>query len=102
MSEEVKEGEDEVYWGFRDEKNESNFKGMNLRRDELRDEIGFENERNWKVFVEINKLMREGEENIWYKEVEDEEEIGEDEVIIEDLGMMEYKEERNKKKRMNV
>ncbi|MEJ5022341.1 peptidase U32 family protein [Ochrobactrum vermis] len=102
LREAVGAGADAVYCGFRDETNARNFPGLNFSRDELRDAIQFAHARKTQVFVAINTFMRAGDENIWYRAVDDASALGADAVILADFGLMAYTAEKHPAQRLHV
>jgi collagenase-like PrtC family protease len=86
----------------RDETNARNFPGLNFSREELREAINFAHARRTQVFVAINTFMRAGDEQLWYKAVDDASALGADAVILADFGLMAYTAERHPQQRLHV
>lgn len=102
FEEAVNAGADAVYCGFRDETNARNFPGLNFSRDEMELSIAFARSRGVKSFVAINTFMRAGNEDLWYRAVDDAVRLGADALILADLGLMSYMAEEYPDKRLHV
>lgn len=86
----VKAGAHSVYCGFRNKTNARNFPGLNFSVRELKDAVSFANDHGSKVLVAINTYPEAGNQDIWFKAVDDASKCGAHAVIMADCGLLEY------------
>ncbi len=98
----VDAGADVVYVGFRDETNARNFPGLNFSRPELRDGIGYAQQRGREVFVAINTYANAGSQAAWHSAIDDAAALKADAVIIADIGLLDYAAQRHPNLRLHL
>ncbi len=90
----VDAGADTVYLGFRDETNARNFPGLNFTRQELHEGLAYAHARQAKIYLAVNTFPTAGNPVPWHRAVEDAAKAGVDAVILADMGLLDYAQQR--------
>ncbi|MDX8412405.1 MAG: peptidase U32 family protein [Mariprofundaceae bacterium] len=98
----VDAGGDTVYMGFRNASNARNFEGLNFSREEAEAGIAYAHGRGSSVFVAVNTSPGTRDASAWTSSIDMASELGADAVILADMALLDYAQDRHPKLRRHL
>ncbi len=86
----VDEGADAIYIGYRGDTNARNFEGLNFDHPSMEKGVRYAHDKNAQVFMAINTFPQAGLEKDWQNAVDGAADLGVDAIIVADVGLLEY------------
>ncbi len=90
----VDNGASAVYMGFRDDTNARHFAGLNFDDSRAQEGIRYAHDRGVKVFVAVNTYPQPSGWKRWQRSIDHAADLGVDALIVADIGVMDYAQQR--------